>query len=244
MKKIHILIFVLKHLFNSLRFNFYYLPFRQAIKLPFIFECRAKFIKLKGKIVLDEKELYTGMIRFKSRNVGVYNPNSIFLWENYGTIVFKGRGTFKAGSAVSVGRNGILTFGNNFSIGPYNYIVCLEEVNIGENFLGAWEVIILDSDFHHTYNLEKNKLSVKTKPIKIGNNCWIGTRTMIYKGTEIPNNTIVGGMSVLNKKFDIPSYCLLAGNPVEIKATNVVRLLDDVISQEEINQHIITFMNR
>jgi acetyltransferase-like isoleucine patch superfamily enzyme len=206
-----------------------------AIKLPFIFECRAKFYALKGKIIIDSKSISIGMIRFKSRNVGVYDSNLRFTFENHGNIIFKGRGVFKSGSSVSVGPKGILTFDDAFVVGPLNKIICMNSIIFGKNILLAWEIIIMDSDFHYIYNLELNELHQNTKPIVIGDHCWIGSRAVLYKGTIIPNNTIVAGNSVLNKQYRVNEYCLLAGNPAVVKTSNIVRLINDELSTQEID---------
>lgn len=233
-KKIKLLFIILRYFHLTIRFNFKYLPFPICFKLPFIFECNAKIYKLKGKVTIDSNIIKTGMIRFKSRNVGVYDSRMRFIFENYGKIIFRGGGVFKAGSAVSVGPSGVLILGDNFAIGPLNKIVCLDSVNIGANALFAWEIMVLDSDFHNVYNLENKMIHKNTKPINIGDNCWIGTRAMLYKNTQIPDNTIVAGMTVLNKNYNIPEYSLLAGSPAVVKAKNVSRLLNDNISQQEI----------
>ena len=81
---------VLRYSYISIKLK--YLPFHLVIKFPFIFECGAKFYDLKGKIKIDSKSIKTGMIRFKSRNVVVYDSNMRFIFENHGHIIFKGRG--------------------------------------------------------------------------------------------------------------------------------------------------------
>lgn len=234
MNRVQVISHVIRHLHASIIFNFKYLPFLQAIKLPFIFECRTCFYALKGTVTIECNDIKMGMIRFKSRNVGVYSPKLPFIWEHYGETIFRGRGVFKAGSAVSVGPDGKLEFANNFSIGPLNKIVCLNNIKFGENFLCAWEILIMDSDFHYILNLEKRQIVRNTKPVSIGNNCWIGTRTMIHKGTSLPANIIVGSMSILNKEYDIPEFSLLAGCPAILKSNNIARMFDDKFSQDEI----------
>jgi acetyltransferase-like isoleucine patch superfamily enzyme len=184
------------------------------------------------------------MIVFCSRNVGVYDSNNRFIFENYGCIIFEGSGVFKSGSSISVGSEGILKFGDNFSIGPLNKIVCFESIYIKKNALFAWEIIILDTDFHFTLNLEYNKVNRNKSPIIIGANSWIGSGVKIYKGTVIPDNTIVAGMSVLNKNYNIPRFSLIGGNPAEVKKTNITRLEDDNISHSEIEFWINEFASR
>ena len=241
-KRLKAVLLILRYFIPTIRFNFKYLPFSTAIKFPFIFECGAKFYAFDGKISIETDLVKPGMIRFKSRNIGIYDSNMRFVFENHGHIIFKGGGVFKGGSALSVGPKGILTMGENFSIGPLNKIICLNAITIGSNSLFAWEIIIIDSDFHSVYNFEKNTIHDNSKSINIGDNCWIGTRAMIYKGTVIPHNTIVAGMTILNKDYNIPSYSLLAGSPAEVKKTNICRLQDDRISNIEI-ENVVKLYN-
>lgn len=53
--------------------------------------------------------------------------------------------------------------------------------------------------------------------IKIGNNCFIGARSIILPGTTIGDNTIVGAGSVV--KGNIPSGVIVAGNPARVIKT-------------------------
>ena len=48
-------------------------------------------------------------------------------------------------------------------------------------------------------------------PITVGNNVFIGSRTIILKGVTIGNNVVIGAGSIVSK--DIPSNCVAAGIP-------------------------------
>ena len=64
----------LRSIFSSIYFNFKYLPFKQAVKLPILLY-KPHFLKLKGKVVIDAPKINTGMIRLGFHSVSVY-PNS------------------------------------------------------------------------------------------------------------------------------------------------------------------------
>ena len=53
--------------------------------------------------------------------------------------------------------------------------------------------------------------------VKIGNNCFIGARSIILPGTTIGDNTIVGAGSVV--KGNIPAGVIVAGNPARVIKT-------------------------
>lgn len=52
------------------------------------------------------------------------------------------------------------------------------------------------------------------RPIRIGNNVWIGTNAIILPGVEIGDNCIIGAESVVT--HDIESDSVTAGNPTKI----------------------------
>lgn len=51
--------------------------------------------------------------------------------------------------------------------------------------------------------------------IIIGNNCFIGARTVIMRGVSLPDNTIVGAGSVVTKSLT-EQYKIIAGNPAKV----------------------------
>jgi len=53
----------------------------------------------------------------------------------------------------------------------------------------------------------------------VGDNCFIGGRTLILPGIKIGNNCVVGAGSIVTT--DIPDNCVAAGNPCKILRTNI-----------------------
>ncbi len=56
------------------------------------------------------------------------------------------------------------------------------------------------------------------KPIKIGNNVWIGGNVVVLPGVTIGDNVVIGAGSVVNK--DIPSDVVAVGNPCRVIKKN------------------------
>ena len=52
-------------------------------------------------------------------------------------------------------------------------------------------------------------------PVHIGNDVWIGCRSIILSGIRIGDGAVVAAGSVVTK--DVPPYTLVAGNPAQIK---------------------------
>jgi len=84
-------------------------------------------------------------------------------------------------------------------------------------------VQIVDSDFHSlnakywfTLNDEKH---MKSFPVRIGNNVFLGMGSIILKGVSIGNNSIVAAGAIVSK--DIPDGEIWGGNPARfIKKNN------------------------
>jgi len=223
--------FRLKDLFHLLRLlinfpqiifiNFYYLPFNQAIFLP-IWIYNAKFKIAKGKVFIDNNIINSGMIRLGPITNSLYETiKNRFIWENQGVCCFKGKCIIGHNSAISIGNNGYLEFGNNFKATNNLKIACHKSIIFGNNVLFSWENIIMDTDYHKTINILTGKENNSTKDIIIGNNNWVGIRSIILKGTITPDNCIIGANSILNKKYEFPEYSLLAGNPLRIQKENI-----------------------
>jgi acetyltransferase-like isoleucine patch superfamily enzyme len=214
---------------QTIFFNLYYLPFKQAIRLPIILY-KVKFKLLKGRIVIDTTNIRTGMIQLGPKINSLYETNrSWFIWEHRGTCCFKGSCIIGHNSAISTGVNGYLEFGNNVFVGTTLRIACYKSIIIGENTHFAWEVILIDTDFHETINILSKERSEATKEIRLGKNNWIGIRTIILKGTRTPDFCIAGASSLLNKNYDIPEYSLIAGNPAKLIKTGIYRDLNSNI---------------
>lgn len=52
------------------------------------------------------------------------------------------------------------------------------------------------------------------KPVKIGNDCWLGANVVVCPGVTIGDNCVIGAGSVVVK--DIPSNSFAAGNPCRV----------------------------
>ena len=87
-----------------------------------------------------------------------------------------------------------------------------ESVTIGKNTLIGAECMIVDSDFHEI-PLGCGK-PVRHAAIVIGDNVFIGTRSIILKGVTIGDGSVIGAGSVVSKS--IPAHCIAAGNPARV----------------------------
>ena len=78
----------------------------------------------------------------------------------------------------------------------------------------AWQSIIMDTDQHDIYD-KSNHLLNENKEIIIGNNVWIGAKSLILKGSIIKDGCIVGANTTITKPFK-EKNSILAGNPAKV----------------------------
>lgn len=111
--------------------------------------------------------------------------------------------------------NAKIIIGKNVGISGAT-IYARESIEIGDNTLVGGNVKILDNDFHPLDVEDRNndvKEKIKTKPIKIGKNCFIGTNAIILKGTVLGDGSIVGAGAVVCGEF--PANSKIVGNPAK-----------------------------
>jgi acetyltransferase-like isoleucine patch superfamily enzyme len=102
-----------------------------------------------------------------------------------------------------------IIIGDNTSIGDRTEIHAGKSVKIGCGCNIAWDVCIMDRDYHK-FNSETEEI----KPVTIGDNVWIGCKAVILKGITIGEGAVVAAGSVVTK--DVPPKTLVGGNPAKV----------------------------
>ena len=99
-------------------------------------------------------------------------------------------------------------------------ITAANSVTIGRNVFIGSGVAIFDTDFHPLHYCNRcnpaSLVTIKSKPISIHDNCFIGARSIILKGVTIGFGAVVGAGSVVTR--DIPPLEIWAGNPARLVA--------------------------
>ena len=121
----------------------------------------------------------------------------------------------------------IMTTGSQIVIGDNvgisgSTICARKEIVIGNNVLIGSGCIITDSDAHPIEWKDRREGAsnkIKCAPIIIGNDVFIGARSIILKGVEIGDRAVVGAGSVVTR--NVPADTIVAGNPaVVVKELN------------------------
>lgn len=120
-----------------------------------------------------------------------------------------------------VEKQGELIIGNNVGM-SCTAIVCWNNITIGDNVRIGGGTVIYDTDFHSLDYRERitfpeNRHNVKTSPILIQDNVFIGAHCTILKGVTIGKNSIIGASSVITR--DIPENQVWVGNPARFIKT-------------------------
>lgn len=104
---------------------------------------------------------------------------------------------------------------NNVNI-QYNVtILSAGTVEIGNNVLIASNVFITNENHHFDVSdipFVKQKLDVKD--VIIGDNCFLGEKSVILPGVNLGKYVVVAAGSVVTKS--VPDYSMIAGNPARI----------------------------
>jgi acetyltransferase-like isoleucine patch superfamily enzyme len=162
------------------------------------------FPKIKGKLIVINR----GVFKMGSKNkfnstlysnlVGIYKPCS-----------------------VEVQKGAVLQIGD-FSGFSGVSIYCANKITIGNYLCCGGNVSIWDTDFH-PQNFEDRRngyIGIKSAPIKIGDDVFIGANSIILKGVEIGDRVIIGAGSVVTK--NIPNDEVWAGNPAKKISINLI----------------------
>ena len=95
-----------------------------------------------------------------------------------------------------------------------------KNIYIGDECMLAREIMIRNNDGHIIVDKESGEVINGPEDIIIGNNVWIGMRSMILKGAVIKDGSVIGAMALVNKKFDEENI-LIAGVPAKKIRSNI-----------------------
>ena len=106
-----------------------------------------------------------------------------------------------------------LTLGNNVYFNTGCIVLDSAQVEIGDYTMVGSGVQICTPQ--HPLDIEGRRKDLeRALPVKIGNDCWIGSGAIILSGVTIGNGTTIGAGSVVTK--DIPPMSVAVGNPCRV----------------------------
>lgn len=106
------------------------------------------------------------------------------------------------GGCLEIGSRSLVNFGCS--------LVAHELVRIGDGCQIGPYTMLLDNDYHHV-DPDRRLERPPSRPIVLGDNVWIGARSIVLPGVTIGRDSCVGAGSVVTR--DVPERCLVAGVP-------------------------------
>ena len=143
-------------------------------------------------------------------------------------VVFGDHVSVYGGCSFSIGAKGSCSVGN-FTLLNGALVMAEERIEIGSHCLISWNVGIADSDFHPLAPAQRiidahaiapffkdrpPRPEIRTAPVIISDNVWIGMNAVILKGVTIGENSVVAAGAVVTKS--VPANVVVAGNPAVI----------------------------
>jgi len=194
--------------------NFYY----NRINKNIIRKNDGKLLMNKGTSIYmgkGAKILLNGVMQTNSHLIRGSKRDTIIRMDEDSTIEVEKSFFLTYGADMNIFKGGKLKVGSAY-INANARIRCTESITMGNGIVISHDVVIMDSDGHTVIG---EKEYIKTAPIVIGDNVWIGSGATILKGVTIGNNAIIGAKSVVTK--DVPEGCIVVGSPAHVVKKNV-----------------------
>lgn len=155
-----------------------------------------EFNLLDSELIEERERVLNELFEFKGQNVWIESP----FFCDYGENISIGDNTFVNVNCMFLDDNKII-IGKNGLIAPY------VQIYTASHPLKASDRIVESENGTH--------YKTHSKPVKIGDNVWIGGNTVIFPGVIIGNNVTLGAGSVVTN--NIPNDVLAFGNPCSVR---------------------------
>ena len=143
-----------------------------------------------------------------------------------GKIVIGGHSHIR-GELMIFGHGGRISIGEWCYVGAGTRIWSAASIEIGNRVLISHSVNIFDNLTHPLQAAQRHeqarqifanghprKIFLDEKPVKIGDDAWIGACAMVLRGVSVGEGGIVAAGAVVTR--DVPAYSIVAGNPAVV----------------------------
>jgi acetyltransferase-like isoleucine patch superfamily enzyme len=108
-----------------------------------------------------------------------------------------------------------IRIGNNVGIGEFAYIGGAGGVEIGDEcIVGQYLSCHPENHIAEELDVSIRHQGVTRKGIKVGKNCWIGSKVTILDGVEVGDGCIIAAGAVVTKSF--PANAVIGGVPAKL----------------------------
>ena len=188
------------------------------------------------------KKLFYNPYRFvkKFNNIKLDNTSILlksckFRFDKVNNIVNIGKNTMLGCEFIFESDQGEITVGDNTFINEGTSLISRIKISIGSSVTIAWGCTLYDHNSHsldfkerqndiqrqnHDYKNGNNFIKsknwdvVKSKPITIEDNVWIGFDSVVLSGVTIGEGAIIGARSVVRE--NVEPWTVVAGNPAVV----------------------------
>lgn len=200
------------NIFKTLYYNFKFLPFSEALKLPIAVGYNTTIYNMQNvRVVGGGRFAFSFGLPINS----FIDKRESSIFDFRGKTTIYGRCVFGSGSKVIVDKDGEMEIGEGFVCSGGCNIECHRKITFGKNCVLSWNITMLDTDFHPIYDGEGKFLN-PNKPITIGDKVWIGCRSTVLKGVTIADNVVVASNSTISKNIMKPNT-VVCNDSSEIK---------------------------
>jgi len=113
-----------------------------------------------------------------------------------------------------LGPNGAVEIGSYGVINSTHFIAD-SRILVGDYVYTSYEVYIADAPAPVPFSARRDTTTADDEPsIVIGDDCWIGLRSVVLRGARLGRGVIVGAGSVVDGT--VPDYAIVAGNPARV----------------------------
>ncbi|GAB3298198.1 acyltransferase [Epidermidibacterium keratini] len=162
---------------------------------------------------------YARFFAFKLRNPHIVTRGFVFLGKDIELTARPGHGRLVLGRWAHIGdrtciraHEGTVEIGDKVVFGRDNVVNGYLDISIGESTLIADWIYICD--FDHKFDQLGTPIKdqgIAKLPVRIGPDCWLGTKVSVLRGTETGRGCVFAAHTVV--RGDIPDYSVVAGVP-------------------------------
>lgn len=149
------------------------------------------------------------LIRLRNMKNSIQTKLRLAIWR----LEYPGRVEFGEGISsrdvlrMRLGPEGRVVIGDKAFFNNGCSINCMDCIEIGKNCLFGENVTFYDHNHRFSGEGPVAVQGYKNAPIKIGDNCWLGTNVVVLKGVTVGDGCVIGANVVLSQ--DVPPNSLV-----------------------------------